>query len=92
MLYYTSPDNFRAEIDALEKIASELGSNSVKVVTHRVFNSEGTAGFKQHMLEADDDGRTVEIVIKEDNHVEIRSPSGTSSTGTESQRVKKGGN
>ncbi len=55
-----------------------------------VFNSEGTDGFKQHMLTSDDEGRETEIVIKENNMVEFRSNSGTSTTGYASKRVKKG--
>lgn len=48
--------------------------------TSALFNSEGTKGYKQHILRIDDSQRFVDIHIKTGGNVEIRSPSGVSTT------------
>jgi hypothetical protein len=53
-------------------------------ITEMLLNSESTAGFKQHILRSEDAGQITQIVIKADNTVEWRSPSGNSSTGSDS--------
>ena len=51
-------------------------------LTTSLLNTEGTAGFKQHILRAEDEGRPTKIIIKEDNKVEFNSKSGISKTGS----------
>lgn len=51
-----------------------------KETTSRLFNSEGTAGFKQHILRAEDANRITSITVNGDGSVVFRSNSGTSKT------------
>lgn len=48
--------------------------------TNELFNTEGTKGYKQHILRSDDGQRFVDFHIKANGGVEIRSPSGVSNT------------
>lgn len=52
-----------------------------------LFNSEGTAGFKRHMLVTEDENQTTEIIINEDNTITFKSPSGISETVTATKSV-----
>lgn len=92
--YYTNPDNFRSIIDFLEapvkalvdKALDAIGeeypglSDAGKIIVNLAFNTESTAGLKQHILRDEDAGRVTQILINADNTVEWHSPSGTSST------------
>lgn len=98
--YFSSPNNFRKQIDWAEGIAPdtisaaagaiagiltvEAGPAAVvaaataagtvaKATTSAIFNSESTAGFKQHILREVDQGRTVKIIINQDRTIEIAS-------------------
>jgi len=88
-VYYTNPNNFRDIIDFLEAPVKRLINMALdamdlsagKVIVDALFNSETTAGFKQHILRDEDAGRQTQIVINADNMVQWLSPSGTSDTG-----------
>ncbi|KAK4456616.1 hypothetical protein QBC42DRAFT_214514 [Cladorrhinum samala] len=67
--------------------AAVAASAAAKATTSALFNSEGTVGFKRHMLTSDDEGRTTEIVIRQDNTIEFRSSSGNSETVTSTKNV-----
>lgn len=101
-VYISNPHNFREILDVLEKVTKDvlqmlppIGSNpgvaaAQKVTTailDHMLNYEDTAGFKQHILREDDEGRTVTITLRSlpssgeaGDAVEIASPSGSSET------------
>ncbi|EPQ59861.1 hypothetical protein GLOTRDRAFT_5821, partial [Gloeophyllum trabeum ATCC 11539] len=58
-------------------LAGAGAAAAAKLVTSNVFNAEGTEGFKQHMLEEEDEGDLMEIVVNLST-VEFKSKSGTS--------------
>lgn len=92
--YFTDPKNLRGFIDGAEKISTIAiktiaagaagGTVAAIAVTELLFNSEGTAGFKQHILRDDDSGKVTTITIKDDNNVLFHSESGDSETGSSS--------
>lgn len=53
---------------------------AAKATTAGLFNSEGTAGFKQHILRAEDEWQVTEIVINADRTITFKSKSGNSDT------------
>lgn len=55
--------------------------------TNELFNTEGTKGYKQHMLTSDDSQRIVELHIKTNGKFEIHSPSGKSTTKYTCRRI-----
>jgi hypothetical protein len=61
-------------------------ASAATLITSSLFNSGTTDGFKQHMLEKEDEGQLMEIVIHRDT-VEFKSKSGTSSTNVGSTDV-----
>lgn len=65
--------------------ANRLASST----TDRLFNSESTDGFKQHMLRVEDAGKLTEIVINRDKTITFKSRSGMSETVTMEDAVKK---
>jgi len=67
--------------------AAVAAAAAAKATTSALFNSEGTEGFKRHMLTEEDEGATTEIVIRGDNTVEFRSKSGNSETVTSTKSV-----
>ena len=79
-VYYTNPNNFRGIFDAVENLAKKTSAKlATDEITALFFNSEGTKGFKQHILRSKDENRPTIIAIY--NHtVELKSPSGRSST------------
>lgn len=92
-IYVSNPKNFRGIVDALEKsfdrianVAAELsGPYKPAVLTSSVvaglfINNESTAGFKEHMLTADDTAQTTEIIIKDNFVMKFHSKSGDSET------------
>lgn len=60
--------------------AASAAAVAAKVTTSALFNSEGTAGFKQHILREEDEGALTEIVINADLTITFQSNSGTSDT------------
>ncbi len=86
-VYFTDPVNLRGLIDFLEKagnitIKGALAAAAGAVITSLLFNSEGTSGFKQHILRKQDAGKLTTIVINKGNEVEWKSASGSSTTGS----------
>lgn len=101
-VFISNPHNFRDIIDRLETalknilpilppVGTEPGmAEAQKVITailDQVLNHEATNGYKQHMLESDDEGHTVTITLRSlpsggeaKDAVEISSPSGSSET------------
>jgi uncharacterized protein YfaP (DUF2135 family) len=77
------PKNLRCVINQLERIALDFAKkNSVDMIATLVMNTEETCGFKQHMLESEDDGQFVDIYLYSygNNGVAFVSPSGKSTT------------
>lgn len=57
-----------------------LAENAAKATTDKLFNAETTAGFKQHILRAEDENAVATITINDDLTITITSNSGTSET------------
>lgn len=51
-----------------------------KATTNRLYEMEETAGFKQHILREEDEGKVTEIIINEDETITFKSQSGDSET------------
>lgn len=51
-----------------------------KATTNRLYEMEETAGFKQHILREEDEGKVTEIIINEDETITFKSKSGGSET------------
>jgi hypothetical protein len=62
-----------AEVTKVAKVASEA-------IFKATLNDATTAGYKQHILRAEDDGKVVTIRINNDGTINILSPSGESDT------------
>jgi hypothetical protein len=60
--------------------AAAAAAVAAKATTSALFNSESTAGFKQHILRAEDEGVLTEIVINADRTITFKSRSGNSDT------------
>jgi len=58
-----------------------------KATTNQLLNSEGTSGFKQHILREEDEEEITEIVINDDGSIVFKSKSGNSETGYNSKDV-----
>jgi len=93
-----APDAMAAAAGAMAALPSSLsGPGSVaaaiaaavaaKSTTSSLFNSEGTAGFKQHILRSEDEAGLTEIVINSDYTITFKSKSGTSDTVTSHKPV-----
>ncbi|PTB51341.1 hypothetical protein M431DRAFT_523205 [Trichoderma harzianum CBS 226.95] len=78
-LYYSNPQNFRGAFDAIEKGVSpeRLGCSWPRL---QLYEMEETAGFKQHILREEDEGKVTEIIINEDETITFKSQSGDSET------------
>lgn len=62
-------------------VAAKAASAAAAATTKYMFNSESTAGFKQHILREDDQiKRVTEIIINADHSITFKSHSGTSKT------------
>ncbi|KJZ72449.1 hypothetical protein HIM_08118 [Hirsutella minnesotensis 3608] len=61
-------------------IAATVAGAAAGSITSTLFSSESTDGFKQHMLQSEDEGRLTEITIEEDGSIKFHSKSGSSST------------
>ncbi|KAJ5267376.1 hypothetical protein N7478_010184 [Penicillium angulare] len=61
-------------------VAAAGAAAAAKILTDAFLNTEGTAGFKQHILTDEDENATAQIIIHEDTTITIRSNSGTSET------------
>jgi len=117
-VYFTDPNNFRSQIDLLEKysvplvsmaaatagvvagaactaatagacgplVAAGIGGlavvygGAITAITAESTSSNSTAGFKQHILEDEDEGKTTRIVLNKDGTVVFTSSSGSSET------------
>jgi hypothetical protein len=62
------------------RISEDTAKGVAQIVSSALFNSEKTAGFKQHILRDGDEGKMTEFVLNSDRSVTIKSPSGTSET------------
>ncbi|KAH0521847.1 hypothetical protein TsFJ059_005782 [Trichoderma semiorbis] len=51
-----------------------------KATTNGLYETEETAGFKQHILREEDEGKVTEIIINEDETITFKSHSGDSET------------
>ncbi|KAM4058543.1 hypothetical protein HRG_006495 [Hirsutella rhossiliensis] len=92
--YMTNPNNFRDVVDFLESIgtvttislfgatAGVLAAAVAKATTDRLFDSETTVGFKQHILRSEDADKLTTIVINADYTITFKSESGISETVT----------
>jgi hypothetical protein len=60
--------------------AAAAAAVAAKATTSALFNSEGTAGYKQHILRTEDEGQLTEIVINADRTITFKSRSGNSDT------------
>lgn len=69
-------------------VAAAGAAAGAKIFTDAFLNSESTAGFKQHYLEAGDENTLVQIIIHEDTTITIKSQSGTSNTVSSSHELK----
>lgn len=88
-VYYTDPNNFRGIFDFMEKIASSVVSSEMSsALADALFNSEGTSGFKQHILRSEDQNKFVDFILKPNGKVEIKSPSGKSETVYSSKKAE----
>ncbi|KAF4584095.1 Transmembrane amino acid transporter family protein [Ophiocordyceps camponoti-floridani] len=63
-------------------VASTAACALAKATTDKIFNSEGTVGFKQHILRESDAGQTTVISINRDYSVTFHSTGSPSSTWT----------
>lgn len=70
-------------------VAAAAATALAKETTDRLFNSEGTAGFKQHILRSEDANIVTSITINDNGTVTFRSKSGTSTTVYTSKIVKQ---
>ena len=69
-------------------VAAAAGAAAAaKTVTSALFNSEGTEGFKQHILRGEDENELTEIVINGDRSITFKSKSGDSDTVTSEKPV-----
>lgn len=69
-------------------VAAAAGAAAAaKVVTTGLFNSEGTDGFKQHILREEDEDSVTEIVVNGDRSITFKSNSGNSDTVTSEKSV-----
>ena len=59
-----------------------------KVMCKLMFNDESTAGFKQHILRLEDEGKVTTLVINADNTITFKSKSGNSDTITSTKWVE----
>lgn len=88
--WYSNPTNFHDVIDKLETVdpqdikaagsGREAADNLARLTTEKLFNSESTAGFKQHILRVEDANRLTEIIINSDRTITFKSKSGRSDT------------
>ncbi|KAJ7907474.1 hypothetical protein B0H13DRAFT_2233439 [Mycena leptocephala] len=97
-IWYSSPNNMRGFFDFADNLLPDAIAGAAgalhrsrsdrrgALITSSLFNSGTTDGFKQHMLEKEDEGQLMEIVIHRDS-VEFKSRSGTSSTNVGSTDV-----
>ncbi len=60
----------------------------INEIAQCVINDESTFGYKQHMLESEDDGRYVDTYLNSyrDNGIEFQTPSGRSTTDYTSEK------
>lgn len=65
-----------AKDPSVTKAAETVAEETSKLL----FNTESTAGFKQHILRTSDQNGDVSITLNDDESIVIRSPSGTSET------------
>ncbi|PHH80945.1 hypothetical protein CDD80_5155 [Ophiocordyceps camponoti-rufipedis] len=71
---------------AMSVVASTAACALAKATTDQLFNSEGTVGFKQHILREGDAGLTTVIAINPDYSVTFHSPTGYPSSTWASKR------
>lgn len=64
-----------------------FGAAAVTAFAAGSLNSGSTDGFKQHILEDEDEGKITTITIKRDGTVTFKSPSGTSKTVSSSKKA-----
>lgn len=69
-------------------VAAGAAALASKAITSAVLNSESTAGFKQHILRAEDEDKLTEIIINEDHTITLKSESGSSDTVTSSRSLE----
>ncbi|KAB8227673.1 hypothetical protein ETB97_009472 [Aspergillus alliaceus] len=97
-LYYSHPHNFRDILDKIERLGNGIlkslskleggeSGQAMREAAQLILNQEGTAGFKQHMLESDDNDKLTEIVINSDYTITFKSHSGTSNTVTATKEL-----
>ncbi|OAL43060.1 hypothetical protein IQ07DRAFT_593416 [Pyrenochaeta sp. DS3sAY3a] len=67
--------------------AARAAQIASKVMCKALFNNESTAGFKQHILRSEDEGKVTLVVIEADNDVVFKSKSGNSETVTSTKWV-----
>ncbi|KAF2470710.1 uncharacterized protein BDR25DRAFT_303728 [Lindgomyces ingoldianus] len=67
--------------------AAKAAQIASKVMCKLMFNNESTAGFKQHILRSEDEGRVTTIVINADNTITFKSKSGNSNTVTSTKWI-----
>ncbi|SPO04678.1 uncharacterized protein DNG_07363 [Cephalotrichum gorgonifer] len=95
-----APDMISAAAGAIAGLAGSLSgpgavgaavaaAAAAKATTASLFNSEGTEGFKQHILREEDEDALTEIVINADRTITFKSNSGNSDTVTSSKPAKK---
>lgn len=65
--------------------AAKAAQVAAKAVNKLLFNEESTAGFKQHILRSEDEGKVTTVVIHADDTVTFESKSGDSETVTSSR-------
>lgn len=73
-LHYTDPQNFRWIFDSIE------GAGATDGFKDPLYESDGTAGFKQHILRTQDEGEVTKIIVNDDGSVTLQSNSGISNT------------
>jgi hypothetical protein len=67
--------------------AAKVAQIASKVMCKLMFNNESTAGFKQHILRSEDEGRVTTIVINADDTITFKSKSGNSDTVTSTKWI-----
>jgi hypothetical protein len=95
------PKNGRCFIDIIEQLLRQI-SNVASIIDKKPYiingiaqfltNNESTCGYKQHMLESEDDGRYVDTYLNSyrDNGIEFQTPSGRSTTDYTSGKLHRG--
>ncbi len=83
--------NGRCIIDTIERLVRKVSTTAatfyapakiVNELAQLTLNDESTCGYKQHILENEDDGRYVDIYLHpySNNGIEFKTPSGISTT------------